>query len=210
MSETPILQLPFPVSSGLIADGALNIEQLAETTEGVIVVPSDSGLTGTSAWNLYPVGISMMQVAAGSGWPAGGVVLSIRRQDGTQTHQYYSGTSKANPVAAFRFGDSTGWSAWIAMATTGMIQEAAAATLTTTTVKDGVKSVAVTFPAGRFTNTPRVFCQYAGTSPGACEAAPNERSTSGFTMNIWANASWGASIQWLAVRMNTDLVGDNI
>lgn len=210
MSETTVLGLPFPLSSGLIADGAVNMEQLADGVEGVQVVPTDAGVVAASGWNAYPIGISMLQITDTSGgWPAAGVVLTIRRQDGTQAHQYYSGATKSQPVAAFRFGDSSGWSSWIATASTGMIQEAAAATLTTTTIKDDVKSVKVTFPVGRFTNTPRIFCQYAGTSPGACEAAPNERSTTGFTMNIWANASWNASIQWLAVRMNTDLSGEN-
>lgn len=207
MSETPYLGYPFPVSSDLIADGAVNIEQAMEAVEDVEVVPSNS-LAVAASWDSYPIGISMMQVTNSSDWPSSGVVLSIRRQGGDQTHQYWSGTSVANPYVAFRYGSSGGWSRWIILGGIGSIQEGAVGTAEVAVKANTQKTVKVTYPSGRFSAPPRVWTQYIGTHPEATFTSPSDLSQTYFNLNCYRTSDFTIFVQWMAIKLTTDL-GDS-
>jgi hypothetical protein len=205
-STTQYLKFPFPVSSDLVADGAINMEQLADAVEEVMIVPSNS-LAMNAGWNQYPIGASMMQVTNSSDWPSSGIVYSLRRQGGDQTHQYWSGTSVSDPQVAFRYGSSGGWSRWIVLGSTGAPQEMAADTVTITTKANDYKTTKVTLPSGRFSTAPRVFLQYNGSAPHAIDYSTDDRTATSFSVITWANTSWAAAIQWTAIKMTTDIVG---
>lgn len=204
MSETPYLGFPFPVSSDLIADGAVNIEQAVEAVEDVMVVPSNSLAVGAS-WDSYPIGMSMMQVTNSSDWPSSGVVLSIRRQGGDQTHQYWSGTSVSNPYVAFRYGSVGGWSKWILLGGIGSIQEGAVGTAEVAVKANTTKTVKVTYPSGRFSAPPRVWTQYVGTHPEATFTSPSDLSTTYFNLNCYRTSDFTIFVQWIAAKLTTDL-----
>lgn len=74
-------------------------------------------------------------------------------------------------------------------------------TIATLVAVNGATSQVVTFPAGRFTQVPRIFC---GSESGRLNLAVTARSTSGFTMTVnnWSNAdnAAGTLFWWYAIQ----------
>lgn len=212
-STTQYLKFPFPVSSDLIADGAVNMEQLADSVEDVMIVPSNS-LAMNAPWNSYPVGASMMQVTNSSDWPSSGIVFSLRRQGGDQTHQYWSGTSVAKPQVQFRYGSSAGWSDWAMLGSLGAPDAMAAGGVLVTPKAGEAKAVTITFPSGRFVSEsvggklrPQLTAGGA-TRPQDIALCVYSISPSAMTVYIYRTTATETSIGW-QVTQGLDPTGTN-
>lgn len=209
-STTPDLQFRYPVSTDKIAQGAQNIEDLAEDVENNTILATNA-FAATDPHTSYPIGASTMAVSNSNGWPYGGVVHTIRRLGGTYSMQFftYQSASVSRLGTLLRYGYQSGtaviWSAWQTIVGNGSPDYFAEGTITAPTTGGGVVPVKVTFPSGRFTQIPNTQVTCVTSRPDVTNAGVADRSTTGMTIYVYRveGSSSNTTVDWIATQVGS-------
>lgn len=205
---TPQVKWPYPSSSDLIAQGAVNIEQLAEATEGQFFLPAGS-YNGDEPWSTYPIGMSMMAVGtAVTGWPANyGQVVTYRRTNSHSWQWFYTYTpTPERQTVWLRIGydDTDGspiWQPWNTVAGLGTPTASATGQITLTPpTGGGTVAGKITFPSGRFSKAPRVVTGLQTRQPGDCNASVFDITSSGATIYAYRTGPTTTTVTWIATE----------
>lgn len=206
-STTPIVKWPFPVSSDLIAQGAVNMEQLAEATENQFWLAANK-YTAEEPWSSYPVGMSMMAAtSSSSGFPySNGLVVTYRPTSANACQWFYWISSvSSRQLVQYRLGygsgDTATWTAWMTVVGPGTPDAMAAGRVTVTPTAGEPKAVTITFPTNRFEAKsdrelyPQLTCG-GRTHPenvAACVYSINETRMVAY---LWVKDSTDTSLGW--------------
>lgn len=206
-STTPLMHLTVPATDGSddIGDWPGLTRQGLIDLENTLILGIDSKVAN-AAYSTYPIGLSTLGLSlAGvqnSGWPGiQGMVLSMRRGDGTITYQI---KTDSGGTLWSRFGSASGWSDWISMFNSGQPVASASGTKTFSNAA-APTSITVAFPAGRFTATPIVTVSTHDRDVVACVTG---KSATGFTLLLGANGGASTfpnadySVDWIAIQNN--------
>lgn len=217
-STTDLIGWPFPQSTDKIAEGAVNIEDLADSVQDQFFLASNK-FAATESHLSYPQGMSIMAVNNSSGWPYGGIVTTWVRLGSSFVVQWF--TWQTSTVSAqktqIRYGYSTGspsapvWSAWKTVASAGSPTAQATGTIVcqmpNTTDRD-VQAYSVTFPSGRFATTPRIFLNYGTSAPVQVNVSIGSPSATSviiyyYRANLTGNGdpvTTATSVYWYAIE----------
>lgn len=155
--STPQAGWPFPSSSDLIAEGAVNIEQLGEGIEADFYLPAGAH-NADDPYTDYPVpGMSIFNANTSvTGWPyTYGTVVTIKRATNQAWQWFYAYTTVAESQKAYLRIGYTGsgtpkWSSWQTVVGPGTPNAMAAGRVTVTPTAGEPKAVTITLPSGRF------------------------------------------------------------
>lgn len=205
--NTPILEIPTPLGGDDVRSGDDVLRSAFATVESAMIVGSDTR-PAADLPERYPKCTSLMQVSSdysvSGGWGYGsGSVLTTRRASGDVAWQYYQGGSLASgPTLRFRIGSSTGWSAWQRIIAPGLAKAEASGVVTAqiTAATSTHASIAVQFPAGRFSQPPDVLVSLRQTPATTTFWVMAESITAdGFTAHFFRSSDGPIGATWYAV-----------
>lgn len=205
-SQTKVMGWPFPQSSDLIAEGAVNIEQLAEQVEPTVFLAYNKFTPG-EVWTSYPAGQSLMKVYDAA-WPAAnGTVITYKPPAASYIQQWFMMASYGgNPGIYFRQGWSPSgepqWSDWQTIAGPGTPNAMAAGRVTVTPTAGAPKAVSITLPSGRFKSESEgglLLVQLSAggaTHPEDISLCTYSISPTTLVVYIWRKSATDTAISW--------------
>lgn len=214
-STTDLISWPYPESTDRIAEGAANIEDLADSIQDQFFLPS-SHFAAAEPHTSYPQGMSIMAVSNSIGWPYGGIVVTWVRLGSSFVTQWF--TWQTSTVSAqktqIRYGYSTGtpsapvWTAWQTMAANGVPTASASGDATLTPPSGGGDvSAVVTLPSSRFANQDtagkiRIFTACNSSSPTVAHSAnwTSSGTITSFTLYLNRGTPTATGIHWYAIQ----------
>lgn len=156
-TTTPKLKLTVPVQDNNTDIGYWGViaYQLGIDIENSFFLTADSHAQADPASD-YPLGLTLMRIttagATSGGWPAGGTLLTIRRDDATQTQQLLF-VAGVNQALSWRLAGIDAWNAWYQVAGAGSPAGSASGRFTFNAA-NSPRSATIAYPAGRFTAAP--------------------------------------------------------
>lgn len=186
-TTTPKLGLHVPLEDGTTdpADWSAIAYQFGLDVENIFFLIADSHNQADLA-SAYPVGFTLMRItsngASNGGWPAGGTLLTMRRDDGSQTQQLLFVSGANTSAISWRNAATGAWSAWYQVAGVASPVAVRSGTYTFANVT-APRSVTIAFPAGRFTVAPQIS---VATHNAGVYANVNSVTASGFTLVLSA------------------------
>lgn len=204
--NTPILEWPTVLGGDEVRNGDDTLRSAFAAIEASIVVGSGTR-SKADLPELYPKCTSLMQLstdgAANGGWDYGsGAILTMRRSSGDVAWQFYLyGSLAAGPLCRMRIGSASGWSDWQRVIAPGLAKAEASGIVTaTTTGANEHQTVAVQFPAGRFTQPPDVLVGLRQTPATTTFWVMAEAITAeGFTAHFFRSSAGPIGATWYAV-----------
>lgn len=160
--STSVKGLPYPEPADPIRDGAAAIKALALALDFTLipVLTAASGLTNASFLDPYPVGISLLNLAAGDAtagaWPsaASSHVMTIKTTSSRAAQFCFLNSGTLSRAWYRQLVAAPGPnSPWVGLSAP---YGQASGTATLNAATDPTASVQVNFPTGRFNRTPRV------------------------------------------------------
>lgn len=195
MGTTPNAALPYPEGTDLVMDGDDAIKALATALDTNTLIRMSSKPVAADPDSAYPLGWSFMYLtgteSAAGGWPQPGNFWRVFtfKVSANNTFQYLVRATASVSTVLYRNYASGAWSPWSG---NGPFAKASGIASFGTVTAGSSKSVAVTYPANRFTQVPVTLASAITGTPHARNASTSPGGTTG--VNVYFGNSGSSDV----------------